>query len=708
MSPINFQFDNLLSFSKSELKSIGIDLSCANFKKNQFEENGKNNILVPRLKIQSTPSDPIDLNLAAHKSTHHSKPSTITRLSPKFVGLLAKYFHRQLKIEETSELAGLIAFPTDKIAASLFTRFAANQSSADDRRKLAIKAIFPNSARGAELLEKKLNSSEVLTLEERIELYSHQQNRLNPAAYQLALPKLRELFFAIHAGQYSRGEIELQLIRFVRHEIEAHGRLLSSAEDLSALFNLSKQEIRQILTSPVSGLSKDEIIQRAEKKALHRHLFSHAIDLIIVNSLRDLVYIENEMHRSGSVSALSTREEFAVLFGVKSSVISELLRYLPNEDWIYREKYFDNNQREQRKSYLLALTRREIENIVKSPNTAIASDGENAIKMAVLPVAIYHYMRDGLSTQQFELRELKLREQSMLEPHRHSILHFVLEELRAFELGQINRLSTNHELANIFHVNENVVQSKLSESETGLSASQIHTRNYVHLLQQRRSAPIEALRRVATLFIRERLSRADNVLNTNGQALKRVSRSSSEILEQRKRGDIQVKGVAFDSFEEATCALLLERYVPGFRIIPGQTVQISIDSHRFDFLVDGIILEYHPTLLFRTKSGLGSFECFEDYAQFNLVKSALPMEQRKLFIEETRMLLAQQYADKRRELLQNSNNHKSSDLIVAESPQEFYWLVLRRFGTTEVPPLESFLREFRRLKTFIKVTNQRE
>ena len=632
-----------------------------------------------------------------------SELPTMHRLSTRAVALLARYFRGQLSKIELSELAGAITFPRNQHAAEIYARFASDQATVADRRELTILALFPDSQRGAQLLEQKLSDPQKLTFDQRLELYSLQQSTQHPAAAAEILATLHKTLDPIQQGILPRAQVDEALIRFVRREIESNGRVLSSSEDLSSLFNLSTDEIRRSLSNPKSGLSKQQIVQRAEKKALHRQLFEHAVDLLVVNSLRDIVYIENEMHRCGAIVQLSHRQHFSQLFGIKNERIIELLRFLPNDDWSYRETHFGNVDRELNKSFLLELTRIELDRPLSQQSKPLESDSQLASQLGVLPVAVYHYLQHALTNQLFERRELLLREQNVCEPHRQSILNFATEELEAFQLGQINRLSSERDLGRIFRVSEAVVIERLTDQQNGLSPDQTHLRHYAQLMQTHRSAPAEALRRVATLFMRERITREDTALHGGDKTPSH--QSGRAILEARKRGDIKIKGVAFDSFEEAACALLLERYIPGFKIEVGKSVQISQPPHRFDFLVNNTIVEYHPTLLFRTRSGLGSFESHADYAQFNRVKMSLPLEQRKLFIEETRLLLAQTYAQSRKSLLEASIEHKSTPLIVAESPAEFYWLVLRRFGGSDVPPLESFLREFRRLKKFVKAAN---
>ena len=632
-----------------------------------------------------------------------SELPSMHRFSTRAVALLAKYFRNQITKMELSELAGTITFPRNQHAAELYARFASNQATAADRRELTILALFPDSPRGAQLLEQKLTEPQKLTFAQRLELYSLQQAAQHPAAAPDILATLHKLLDPIQQGLIPRAQVDEALIRFVRREIESNGRVLSSSEDLSSLFNLTTEEVRRTLSNPKSGLSKQQVVQRAEKKELHRQLFEHAVDLLVVNSLRDIVFIENEMHHCGALEKLSHRKHFSQLFGIKVERISELLRFLPNEDWAYRETHFGNVGREIQKAFILELMRNELARPLGQQTGALATDSLIASQLGVLPVAVYHYLQQGLTNQLFERRELLLRQQNVGEPHRQSIYNFVTQELQAFSQGQINRLSSERDLARIFRVNEATVIELLTDPQLGLAPSQAHLRHYAQLMQAPHSAPVEALRRVATLFMRERLTREDTAIQVGEKSTH--PQSGREVLEARRRGDIKIKGITFDSYEEAACALLLERYVPGFKLDEGKTVQVRIAPHRFDFLVNATIIEYHPTLLFRTKTGLGSFESHADYAQFNRVKMSLPLEQRKLFIEETRLLLAQAYAQSRKALLEASLEHKSTPLIVAESPAEFYWLVLRRFGGDDVPPLESFLREFRRLKRFVKASN---
>ena len=163
-------------------------------------------------------------------------------------------------------------------------------------------------------------------------------------------------------------------------------------------------------------------------------------------------------------------------------------------------------------------------------------------------------------------------------------------------------------------------------------------------------------------------------------------------------------GVKFCSRSEAICAELLRRYVPHFNLQEGLTFQVPIGRDQrgnvlaVDFLVDGVLFEYHPVRLFKNRRRFGDFLSKQEYRAYADVYHSLSRDQREFFQDSVRARLAKNYFAKRRALLDQHPTYRRIELIVATSPEEFYALVLKRFGKNVPRTVERFMAIFEELR----------
>jgi len=168
--------------------------------------------------------------------------------------------------------------------------------------------------------------------------------------------------------------------------------------------------------------------------------------------------------------------------------------------------------------------------------------------------------------------------------------------------------------------------------------------------------------------------------------------------------EIPASTIRFCSRSEAICAEMLLRYVPHFELRDGVTFQVAIgeDSQgntlAVDFLVDGVLFEYHPVRLFKSRRRCGDFNSKREYRAYSDVCHSLKGEQREFFQSMMRARLARNYYAKRRAILDQHPMYRRMELIVATSPEEFYFLVLTRFGKNIPRSVERFLAIFDELR----------
>lgn len=158
--------------------------------------------------------------------------------------------------------------------------------------------------------------------------------------------------------------------------------------------------------------------------------------------------------------------------------------------------------------------------------------------------------------------------------------------------------------------------------------------------------------------------------------------------------------VKFCSRSEAICAAVLQQFVPHFDVQQGVTFQVPIGADRngntiaVDFLVDGVLFEYHPVRFFQSRKRFGDFSSREEYRSYAKVFHDLKAEKREFFHEAMRSRLTLNYYNRRRAILDQHPLFRRTELIVATSPEEFYERVIKRFGKGYPKTLERFLKMF--------------
>lgn len=212
----------------------------------------------------------------------------------------------------------------------------------------------------------------------------------------------------------------------------------------------------------------------------------------------------------------------------------------------------------------------------------------------------------------------------------------------------------------------------------------------------------------------------DSCFGTNGNRRNSHARkykkqkptAHNEDEEEAPHGDIdkglesptRMGSVKFCSRSEAICAELLRRYVPNFEVREGVTFQVAIgrdaqgNTLAVDFLVDGVFFEYHPVRLFKNRRRCGDFNSKNEYRAYTNICHSLRGEQKDFFQQTIRSRLSKNYYAKRRAQLDQHPLYRRMELVVASSPEEFYSLILKRFGHNVPRTVERFLAIFEELR----------
>lgn len=141
--------------------------------------------------------------------------------------------------------------------------------------------------------------------------------------------------------------------------------------------------------------------------------------------------------------------------------------------------------------------------------------------------------------------------------------------------------------------------------------------------------------------------------------------------------------IRFDSKSEYACGHLLEKYVTGFELRMAETVQVPVrDGKLIDFRIHGVFVEFHPINFHHEFQNRGALRDFVD-----TLRRIAPHHRDRIY-NAVRDELAMKYYERRKALLP-----KDAELIVCETPTDFYRLVLKRFADN-LPKEKQVIREF--------------
>lgn len=165
----------------------------------------------------------------------------------------------------------------------------------------------------------------------------------------------------------------------------------------------------------------------------------------------------------------------------------------------------------------------------------------------------------------------------------------------------------------------------------------------------------------------------------------------------------QESGIRFHSRSEAACATLMSRLIPGYRIVEGVSYEIPVSANKHghmrtvDFLVAGVLVEFHPVRLWRSGRQFGDFQSREEWRKFLKEYHRCPQRDRASFKAETMQELEDRYTEKRLRAIGENPALFGKELIVATSSADFYEKVIDRFAPRP-PSLRDFLGLFEKAK----------
>jgi hypothetical protein len=156
-------------------------------------------------------------------------------------------------------------------------------------------------------------------------------------------------------------------------------------------------------------------------------------------------------------------------------------------------------------------------------------------------------------------------------------------------------------------------------------------------------------------------------------------------------------GVNYGSISEAALGILLEVLIPGFSVKEGHTFQLPLGQGRsVDFLIENTLVEFHFPRSYSRGKDIGDFKDHKERRTFlkSLSRVGRNRHQRKKLLRATHELLIRNYTAKRRRQIDMSVYGPHTELIVASTPEEFYWKVICRFVGLDVISESNFVERF--------------
>ncbi len=157
------------------------------------------------------------------------------------------------------------------------------------------------------------------------------------------------------------------------------------------------------------------------------------------------------------------------------------------------------------------------------------------------------------------------------------------------------------------------------------------------------------------------------------------------------------------SKEEGAVALLLERYVKGYRVQDKVNFQVNNNgleskTSGIDFLVGNAFLEWHPIIRYSAKNRRGDIPQDESDNYHSKV-SALKGDAKKQFQISYMQALADRYRENRQRIVDNSE-YKGTPVVVATDVAQLYQFLSQQGGT--LPIFSDFKAEFNKTLKYVK------
>ncbi|GEM_PF-6117691 len=428
--------------------------------------------------------------------------------------------------------------------------------------------------------------------------------------------------------------------------------------------------------------------------------------------------------QAGLLGRTSTDKEWARALSISKNTVRRYLSRAVSEGVISEE---DLTKRTKRSEVIEELVQ-EIQAHQNREISTLKGNEYYAQRAGVKSGNFSSIIRNKLPRPLLDYRATQLRKQTAqrrwqeYHPDLGEVIESVPEEIQRCKQGLIKKLRTNPELAQLAGVKglgtvsrelkRLVDQGKLTQVDRDYREDQIRTdanlnRHQTNSPETRRKLS-EALKGREIGPVTEETRKRISEALTGRQVSEDTREKMREIWAKNNRGGViwelsqqryEHEGVYYASKTECATALALEKYIPGYKIVKGETFQVQGDTNCwFDFLLPGTgkIIEWHPTDIRHDGKRLLPFDFWalqEDEQTSKQNEKALIYRRRVLKAD-----LAAEYWMQRQEAVNNSQVYGGNEVIHVRTPGELYDLIISEYGDPEKIPIRSdFVKEFEQL-----------
>lgn len=612
--------------------------------------------------------------------------------------LLAAYFLRQSAAKESAELAGRLLFPENPRGAALVQLGVKDKGASPESAELRALALFPRDESLARRFEEQERAGQVVDVGEWAALYSARAFPGVAAVAKRFPEELERCLDSLRRREASPADRIDVVCALVQAERGYHSASVATSSELAQVFGLDRRVIeREIKTRLGEDFSRWREERLAERKAAETFSLSN----LRISAIRSLVSTEIELHRLHAISQLSNHQELAALFDVSVDQMKHYLRFVPLEDTQYRNKVLKAGDETQIRSELARSVHQEIYQHQARPGK-IRSDEDLAKIFGINAGTVHLSLLRDLPEKVRRLRDAALANQGAISPSAQSPVAFVRNELAAFERSEVDRVHTDAEIARLFGLSTEDVTTALRGSSQPLSIEEARVRRFIQQLQHPEDPGSRAMRGSTTRDQVERVLKSFvKIFREKGVTPPVIEK---RLREGRSPARYSYADLGFDSLDEAACGILLQRYVLGRELKPGVELQVSVGKWFLDFVLQDVVIEYHPIVLRLPRGGPGVFKTWQEYEHFRKQRDRVPRDQRRDFIEDMRQQYTERYRAERQAIINLSPELRNKRLIVVTSKEEFYFEVIRRLSKN--PPTKvAFDRQWASQRRLVKLLN---
>ena len=182
------------------------------------------------------------------------------------------------------------------------------------------------------------------------------------------------------------------------------------------------------------------------------------------------------------------------------------------------------------------------------------------------------------------------------------------------------------------------------------------------------------------------------------EAIERDILRGIELAKKSKKQKWRLEGNDYDSMEEAATGILLEKYIPNFKVKEDETFQVGKISDDktcgciYDFIIPDAIIEWHPVNLIHDFDYIS-----EAYQEYEELKKEFKTPEDKIDLNLIRRGLEDDVATEywfKKQYISDNSDYNGKEVILARDFNELYDLVLTKYGKEDLPSKRELRKEF--------------